>query len=817
MVPSVFRARRSKWFNASRRLCLLVSSLALCAVSISVLPAQSFPRPRPDEIPASANSPWWNFGSENVGSTSSAVAVSFQVFAGVTISSIQVVDQGQAGLEFNAVANDTSPSVCKVGAYASATTCVVDVTFSPSAPGQRLGAVILTASGGWRAVTYLSGTGIAPQAMVGYNRTGTELATYRTSLNGIPKLGGAEVSVVDAKGNIFFGDYSDQVLYELTRTGPGTYTGTAVTLSGVPFPQQVFFALAIDGAGNLFTTDGSNVFKISNGVVSTVNLQGQTLGYAHGLATDSAGNLYIADSGKGDILVVPPPLHGSVTVLAGVPSGDMPEAVAVDESGTVYYYEYNSYSIKKVVNGAVSTVGTYQKNGTVSAINFDANGNLLFGDSYAGGLYSMNPATGKLNSIPVSSPCGTASFVYTPQGDFVSSSDACGDVVLYQAYSTGSLTPFATTNVGKTSSDSPQSVTLYNMGNADLTLAAPASGSNPAVTSSFAVDSASTCPQASAGGKAGTLAAGSSCMLGVDFIPVTSGSITGTVTLTDNSLNTVGTTQTISVSGQAIQPIPTVTLSASPTSVLAGGMVALQATVTGANGTPTGSVTFHDGTTALGTVPLNGGVASFNATFTTVGTHSITANYGGDTTYIAGVSSAVQVQVEDFGFGLPGSTTTTILPGQTATFSFTVNPLGGPTFAQDVSLTLSGVPNGISAQLTPATVSAGSGATTVQLQLVASKSMLISRADRDPLGAAGRIAFGLLLLPLFGFGKVRRRAGRWLVLLVLLAGSLAATLGLSGCGTASGYFGQKQVSATVTLTGTSGSTTHTTSFTLNVE
>jgi hypothetical protein len=51
-------------------------------------------------------------------------------------------------------------------------------------------------------------------------------------------------------------------------------------------------------------------------------------------------------------------------------------------------------------------------------------------------------------------------------------------------------------------------------------------------------------------------------------------------------------------------------------------------------GTPTGSVTFLDGTAVLGTATLStaGGIttATFTTTYVSAGSHSITAAYGGD-------------------------------------------------------------------------------------------------------------------------------------------------------------------------------------------
>ena len=62
----------------------------------------------------------------------------------------------------------------------------------------------------------------------------------------------------------------------------------------------------------------------------------------------------------------------------------------------------------------------------------------------------------------------------------------------------------------------------------------------------------------------------------------------------------------------------------------------------GQGGTPTGDVTFYDGSTALGTAPLNGGQpdqASFTTSSLGVGKNSITANYAGDGNFLPSVSA----------------------------------------------------------------------------------------------------------------------------------------------------------------------------------
>jgi hypothetical protein len=89
----------------------------------------------------------------------------------------------------------------------------------------------------------------------------------------------------------------------------------------------------------------------------------------------------------------------------------------------------------------------------------------------------------------------------------------------------------------------------------------------------------------------------------------------------------------------------TTVLATSSASSVFGQSVTFTATVTGSGGTPTGTITFKDGTTSLGTGTLNGsGVATLSTSALTVGTHSIKAEYGGDANF-AGSASNVLSQI----------------------------------------------------------------------------------------------------------------------------------------------------------------------------
>ena len=99
-------------------------------------------------------------------------------------------------------------------------------------------------------------------------------------------------------------------------------------------------------------------------------------------------------------------------------------------------------------------------------------------------------------------------------------------------------------------------------------------------------------------------------------------------------------------SGNPNGAAPTVRLSVSNNgSTVYGQPVTLVATVTGA-GTPTGTVSFFDGATAVGTAPVDGaGQATMTASGLPVGADSITADYSGDSNFMSATSAPASVTV----------------------------------------------------------------------------------------------------------------------------------------------------------------------------
>ena len=90
-----------------------------------------------------------------------------------------------------------------------------------------------------------------------------------------------------------------------------------------------------------------------------------------------------------------------------------------------------------------------------------------------------------------------------------------------------------------------------------------------------------------------------------------------------------------------------IALSLSASSISVGSSVTLTAVVTSSGTAVTlGSVTFYDGSTSLGSANLDSsGKGAWSGSFVTAGTHSLTANYAGNSTYAASSSSAQSLTV----------------------------------------------------------------------------------------------------------------------------------------------------------------------------
>lgn len=265
----------------------------------------------------------------------------------------------------------------------------------------------------------------------------------------------------------------------------------------------------------------------------------------------------------------------------------------------------------------------------------------------------------------------------------------------------------------------------------------------------------------------------------------------------------------------------TVALSASPNPATTGQSVTLSATVAvTAAGTPSGSVTFSDGSTSLGTQTLSAqGTASLSIATLAAGTHAVTARYGGDATFAASSSSAVQLVINaapDFAIAAdPGSGS--VASGASATVGLTITPTGG--FTGSVDLSCSGLPAAATCSFSPASVDVTSGAATSTLTIgtqLRSASLSLRRPDLPLLA----LIFAPLLIrrrQCHPTNRSRRLAGPQLGF-IALCGMMMASCGGGGSHNAGppSATGTPAGSYTITVTATSGSTSRTVNYTLTV-
>jgi len=103
----------------------------------------------------------------------------------------------------------------------------------------------------------------------------------------------------------------------------------------------------------------------------------------------------------------------------------------------------------------------------------------------------------------------------------------------------------------------------------------------------------------------------------------------------------------VNVTSSSIKSATTTVLIASASQVPVGVSLTINATVQASGGTPTGTVTFYDGGKSLSTAILNNaGMATCSTSSLSLGSHSITAQYIGDSNYSASTtSSAVTITV----------------------------------------------------------------------------------------------------------------------------------------------------------------------------
>ncbi len=245
----------------------------------------------------------------------------------------------------------------------------------------------------------------------------------------------------------------------------------------------------------------------------------------------------------------------------------------------------------------------------------------------------------------------------------------------------------------------------------------------------------------------------------------------------------------------------------------------------------TGSITLSSGTYTSAATPLTSGSTTITvpANSLALGTDTLTATYSGDANYLPWVNSeTVVVNSVPPGVTLSGTNITVVAGGTTGnTAAISVTPSGGFTGSVTLAAAITSSPAG--AQHLP-TFSFGStnpvsitgttaGTATLTVSTTAPTTAALSKPEsRGVYGGAGTL---LALMVLLGIPAQRKRWRRYVA--VMFLGIFA--YGASGCGGSSsggttgggGSPGTTSGTYAVTITGTSGSITATTTLNVTVQ
>jgi hypothetical protein len=473
-----------------------------------------------------------------------------------TIASVSVVTGGAADMDFTKVAGGT----CKVGkTYVANETCTVLVSFTPRLAGTRMGGISLAdGNSNPMATVYLKGTGVGPQAAF---QPATQVGIF-SNLNNV-----ADISV-DASDNVYVAESEADSSYNPGASEvPGlifkaTYVGKSqYTLSNIGSSLVDPVGVTIDGDGNVLVADAVIGAWISPEQGTATSLPG-SFHEEQSLAVDAEGNIYSA--GYGAVYKSSPAFAAAQTYKAIVNGLGTIRSVAVDGKGNVYVPDSGAEPAvyKETLTETGSYVQTKIGSGWVQPIGIavDANGTVYVND--AGTVYSETPKAdggytrtalfaGKNNGT---TPSGLAVDgdgnlyvpVYAGPGPFGSSFD-----VDKFDRSTPPTLSFATTAAGSTSTDSPRTVTISNLGNEPLQFSEI---HYPAAFPESKQGSEGRCSATT------NLAVGATCNIVVDFSPIndpkdgsSSETVDDNIRVVTNTLNAPATPQLIPVTGTKIK------------------------------------------------------------------------------------------------------------------------------------------------------------------------------------------------------------------------------------------------------------------------
>jgi sugar lactone lactonase YvrE len=693
---------------------------------------------------------------------------------------------------------------------------------------------LVTAATGW--ITTIAGTG-AP----GFIGDGGPATAAKLDL--------PTALALDTGGDVYVADMRN---HRIRRIAGATGTITTVAGTGVegfagdggPATASIIDSpngLAVDGTGNLYLADTHNgrVRKVdaATGIISTVAGVGGAQAFTgdggaatssgmampRGLTVDAAGNVYVADSANHRVRRIS--ATGTITTVAGdgtqgfsgdgapaiAASLDTPRAVALSPEGLVTLADTGNQRARQLDVLPVPDIYTlpHVTGGVSSTVSLNGPATVAYGSGAVAAMVSSStPATGLVTFLDVNGGVvlGSASLSGTGLANLNIATLAAGPHSVIANYA-GDATHGSAQSAALAMMVTPLAVTV-TANPVSIAYGESVPALSGVVTGVLAQDASKV---------VATFASNAGILSPVGLYPIAAA-------LTGSAANDY--TVSLTPVAVSITRAPSAAVVAVSTGSIGAGLpVTLSVqTVSTTSGVPTGTVTVMDGTTSLSSVTLSGtGAATLSTSSLAIGTHALSAAYGGDTNFLASTSAVVSVTVgtpaSDFTLAGTGLTSQSVPAGSAARFNFSVTSQG-TALVSPILLAVQGVPLGATASLSPSSLPPGGAVTNFTLTIQTPLASLEERSQPPgggpavPMGEGFGRLLAVVLLPVTGFARRFRRgprvpmrkSARYYLAEIAPAAIICILFALlaTGCGDRVNMAGESShaITYTITVTGT---------------
>jgi hypothetical protein len=687
------------------------------------------------------------------------------------------------------IADNSFSNIRKVAATGGTITTTGVITNAVGSP----------ATFGYNVNTY-SGATLTTPVLVSSQSGPITAQTYLNDPSGI---------VFDPQGDLYIADEGNNAV-EVVNFGTAT-----ATIMGLPVPVGTIAKLV--GFGSL-NTKSANSGECPN---YTAN------------ATGSRGGCYFGSFTNGN------PARSS--------NVDSVYDVAVDTAGNVYFAnEFNNNvgavtAATAVINNYAGIQGTIGKTltrgratatpmGSNFSVAVDQNANLYTSDTSGGVIWRVDAGSNQMyvmaggvttscSSAPGGSGCPATQAVFSGVGLGKFASSNAPGVAGVRVNATGDLLVADTiANSVRKISNGTQFGTINGSKPTQLLDVHYGVGDGPAATNAYTMTAGASNfvlgSQNCTANSDNTM----DCVLPVQATPSIPGAFAGTLAVAskgglNSSFTLGGDFSPVAVASKTSLAVSSANGCAGAT-VGIGSQITITATATGTGGTPSGTVTFFNGTTQIGTPQTlnSSGQASVTTSFAAAGTPSVTAVYSGDSFFRTSTSAPATLTViaPSFSNALNSQQSNTIAAGQTALYSFTV---ASSVYTGNISFACAGLPAASSCAFSPSVLAETgcSNSQTVTLSIVTTQATPVKQSGFavSPFGRGPWAAFGILPGLLLAFLITLRRRKNpsmkyrqiWLALALLVVAS-----GASACGSATQSTpGTPAGTSTVTVTASDAS------------